>query len=192
MSLLAILMPMYTLQFDGMRRSAGGDWPEPVGLLGYGWIIKRKNVEIARGYGVFLRIRQAGSSIAEYLALIDGLEALADLHITNEPIQIRGDAKCVIDQMSGLAGVSSPLTRLLYQRACGLSRRFAHLTWIWVPRRENSHADSLSRRSFQYLRYSPRFEREIKQKRSRIVYGGSLVPLVDLRLHSPLVQDRNI
>jgi len=31
--------------------------------------------------------------------LIDGLDALTDLQITLEPVEIRGDAKCVIDQM---------------------------------------------------------------------------------------------
>ena len=52
----------------------------------------------------------AGSNAAEYLALIEGLEALEDLRIGNEPVEVRGDAKCVIDQMLGHAAVSSPLT----------------------------------------------------------------------------------
>jgi len=79
--------------------------------------------------------------VAEYLALIEGLETLADLRITNKPIEIRGDAKCVIDQMSGFASVSSPLTRTFHNRTRKISKRFKSLTWVWVPRRENQHAD---------------------------------------------------
>src|SRR5262245_14515816 len=135
-------MRMYTLQFDGMLRVSDHEWPTQLGLLGYGWLIQHNGTEIARGFGVFLRNCKAGSNAAEYLALIDGLEALVDLRMPNETIQIRGDAKCVIDQMTGAATVSSPLTKILHKRARQLSRRFSYLSWIWVPRRENRSADS--------------------------------------------------
>jgi ribonuclease HI len=177
---------MYTLQFDGMLRTSGNEWPTQQGLLGYGWLIHWGETEIARGYGVFLRACKAGSNAAEYLALIDGLEALADLRITNELVDIRGDAKCVIDQMTGLSSVSSPLTRQLHHRARKLCRRFSNLTWTWVPRRENRQADSLSRRSFRYLRYAPRPDQEKNQVELPHSYNGRLIPLVDLRVHSPV------
>jgi ribonuclease HI len=180
-------MTMYTLEFDGMLLSPSDAWPDQEGLLGYGWIIKRNNFEIARGFGVFLRKCEAGSNAAEYLALIEGLEALSDLRIRNEPIEIRGDAKCVIDQMAGYASVSSPLTLTLHRRTRKLARRFKSLTWVWVPRRENKHADKLSRRSFRYLHRSPALEREIKNPPFIQLYGGRLVPLLDLRIHAPAV-----
>lgn len=178
---------MYTLQFDGMFRAPESDRSNQFGLLGYGWLIQRDGQEIARGFGVFLRNCKAGSSAAEYLALIDGLEALTDLHITNEPVEIRGDAKCVIDQMTGAATVSSPLTRILHRRARKLSKRLGSLTWTWVPRRENRNADSLSRRSFLYLHYSSRLDADAKPPKRPHLYKGGLIPLVDLRIHSPLV-----
>src|SRR4030095_11612032 len=140
---------MYILRFDGMLHTAGSE-PTPVSLLGFGWVLERNSIEAARGFGLFLRNGKTGSNIAEYLALINGLETLVDLRIRHEAVEIRGDAKCVIDQMIGYARVSSPLTRQLYQRARTLARRFSDLTWIWVPRRENQHADRLSRRSFHY------------------------------------------
>ncbi|MGZ9224267.1 MAG: ribonuclease HI family protein [Anaerolineales bacterium] len=174
---------MYTLQFDGMLHSSGSE-PRHVSLLGYGWVLERNGVEIARGFGLFLRKRRTGSNIAEYLALIEGLETLVDLRIKHEAVEIRGDAKCVIDQMSGYAGVSSPLTRELNQRACKLARRFTDLIWVWVPRSENRHADKLSRRSFRYLRYSPHLDQQINTSRHSPSYGGRLVPLVDLRVHT--------
>jgi len=177
---------MYTLQFDGMFRAPENDWPNQHGLLGYGWLIQRDGREVARGFGVFLRNCKAGSSAAEYLALIDGLEALTDLHITDDQVEIRGDAKCVIDQMTGAATVSSPLTRILHRRARKLSKRLGSLTWTWVPRRENRNADRLSRRSFLYLHYSSHFDADAKPSKRSPLYKGSLIPLVDLRIHSPL------
>jgi ribonuclease HI len=177
---------MYILRFDGMLHTSGSE-PMPVSLLGYGWVIERNGAEIARGFGLFLRKSKTGSNIAEYLALIEGLETLVDLRIRHEVVEIRGDAKCVIDQMSGYARVSSTLTRKLNQRAQKLARRFTNLTWVWVPRNQNRHADRLSRRSFRYLRYSPHLDQEIHRSRLS-TYRGRFVPLVDLRVHTPVVQ----
>src|SRR5689334_3782206 len=141
---------MYILKFDGMLHTSGTG-PMPISLLGYGWILEHNDREIARGFGLFLRRSKTGSNIAEYLALIDGLETLVDLRLRQEAVEVRGDAKCVIDQMTGEAGVSSPLTARLNRRARRLAKGFPNLTWAWVPRRENSHADQLSRRGFHYL-----------------------------------------
>jgi len=181
---------MYILRFDGMLHTSGSG-PMPISLLGYGWILERNGMEIARGFGLFLRKCKTGSNIAEYLALIDGLETLVDLRIGHEAVQIRGDAKCVIDQMTGDAGVSSPLTRELNQRARMLAKHFTSLTWVWVPRRENRYADRLSRRSFHYLRDSPHLHRKIRWSRLSSADRERLVPLVDLRVHAPAVKAGN-
>jgi ribonuclease HI len=181
---------MYILKFDGMLQPSGSELT-PVSLLGYGWILERDDVEIARGFGLFLRKCKTGSNIAEYLALIDGLETLVDLRIRHERVQIRGDAKCVIDQMTGSAGVSAPFTRELHQRARNLVNRFTSLTWVWVPRSENRHADRLSRRSFHYLRYSPQLYRKIHRSRLSLSQSERLVPLVDLRVHTPKLHAGN-
>jgi len=177
---------MYILKFDGMLQPSGSELA-PLCLLGYGWILERHGLEVVRGFGLFLRKCKTGSNIAEYLALIDGLEALVDLRVRDESVQIRGDAKCVIDQMTGYASVSSPFTRELYRRAQSLAKHFTGLSLGWVPRHENRRADSLSRRSFHYLRYSPQLYRKIY--RSRFSSGNErLVPLVDLRVHAPRLQ----
>lgn len=179
---------MYILQFDGMLRTINNDWQTYLGLLGYGWLIERNHVEVAHGYGIFVGRSIVGSNVAEYLALIEGLEALVDLRITDAVVQIRGDAKCVIDQMIGSASVSSPLTLELYKRARKLAGQFAYLTWNWVPRSENRHADRLSRRSFRYISYSSCLDQEINQPQLLSLYGGRLTPLVDLRVHNPVMQ----
>lgn len=189
-SLFRIKRPMYILKFDGMLQPSGSELT-PVSLLGYGWILERNGLEVARGFGLFLRKCKTGSNIAEYLALIDGLETLADLRIRHEAVEIRGDAKCVIDQMTGFASVSSPFTKEFHRRARTLAKRFTGLTWVWVPRSENRHADHLSRRSFHYLRYSPQLRRKINRSWHSSSYNERLVPLVDLRVHAPMLQAGN-
>jgi ribonuclease HI len=74
-SLHCIIKLMYTLQFDGMLRTIHNDWQTYLGLLGYGWLIERNHMEVAHGYGIFVGRSMVGSNIAEYLALIEGLNA---------------------------------------------------------------------------------------------------------------------
>lgn len=175
---------MYILQFDGMlhfvRAEAG-----QAGLLGYGWLILNDTIEVARGFGLFAQARTANSNIAEYLALIEGLEALTDLKIRNEPIEIRGDAKCVIDQMKGIASVSSLPTRKLHRRAKRFVARFPALTWTWIPRRENKLADKLSRRGLRQLHIMPlAYENALEQLSARSAARSGLVSLIDLRVYT--------
>ena len=145
---------MYNLQFDGLFRGFPGEHEtlSKAGFLCYGWIILRDESVIARGHGAYARGKDASSNIAEYLALIEGLDALTYLGITDEIIQITGDAKCVIDQMRGLASVNSANIKPLYHRAARLADLFHHLIWEWTPRRNNRLADSLTRRALQQIR----------------------------------------
>ena len=176
---------MYILQFDGtlhfVHEKAG-----KAGLLGYGWFILNDQVEVARGFGLFAQTDTANSNIAEYLALIEGLEALADLKTGNEPIEIRGDAKCVIDQMKGVASVSSLPTRKLHRRAKRFAARFNSLTWTWIPRKENKLADKLSRRGLRQLHIMPlAYERAMDQLNTHTAGPSGLISLIDLRVYSP-------
>jgi ribonuclease HI len=145
---------MYNLQFDGLFRGFPGEevTVSKAGFLCYGWIILRDETLIARGHGAYARGKDASSNIAEYLALIEGLDALTYLGVTEEIIQITGDAKCVIDQMQGLACVNSPNIKPLYRRAVRLADHFHYLIWEWTPRRNNRLADSLTRRALQQIR----------------------------------------
>jgi ribonuclease HI len=173
---------MHTLQFDGMLQTMKQN-PGRIGLLGYGWLIQRNGIEIAHGFGIFVKSGVLGSNVAEYLSLIEGLEALADLEIRDEAIEIRGDAKCVIDQMKGDASVSSSITRKLSQRARHLLRRFTSPTWVWVPRGLNKQADALSRRGLRYLHCSST-GKSWGEVQKIPFHGEVLIPVVNLRVHS--------
>lgn len=141
---------------------------------------------MARGFGLFAQRQMACSNLAEYLALIEGLEALLDLRIWDEPIEIRGDAKCVIDQMKGDAAVNSLRTRKLHLRARRLANHFDSLAWSWIPRKENKLADKLSRRGLRQLHSFPQaYEHALNRLNSHSIPADGLVPLVDLRIYSP-------
>jgi ribonuclease HI len=183
---------MYTLRFDGLFRSFSSTnlSNDSAGFLCYGWLISRQEVLIAQGHGVFARCRDASSNVAEYLALIEGLDALCDLGLEDEPIKIFGDAKSIIDQMNGFAGVSSESIWPLYLRARQLSKRFINLKWIWTPRKNNKAADWLTRRAMRQIRCDQRSYQAAL--RAALTHTGNkrrstrLLPLIDLRIFQPV------
>jgi len=144
---------MYRLHFDGLFRGLNEGQPAyGGGLLCYGWLITCNGALIARGHGACLRIRSASSNVAEYLALVEGLDALVDMGLSAEPVMVSGDAKTVIDQMRGVSMVHSPSILSLYHRAGRLAGRFSNLAWSWTPRRENRLADQLTRLAMRQSR----------------------------------------
>ncbi len=171
---------MLCLEFDGLFRAAPGEEPNGGGILCYGWrILAEDACVLAQGHGSFLRGRYANANVAEYIALLEGLEALLDMGISEEPVLVRGDAKSVILQLQGIAGVSSPSVRLFYRRAQKLIGRFGKLTWEWKPRRYNRAADALSRYAFRRLRhdtplYAQMLDRFSRNQTQRLVDMGGL------------------
>ena len=183
---------MYTLRFDGLFRSFSGTnlSNDSAGFLCYGWLISRQEVLIAQGHGVFARCKDASSNVAEYLALIEGLDALSDLGLEDEPIKIFGDAKSIIDQMNGFAGVSSESIWPLYLRARQLSKRFINLKWIWTPRKNNKAADWLTRRAMRQIRSDHRsYQAALRAAQTQTGNkrrSARLLPLIDLRIFQPV------
>jgi ribonuclease HI len=92
--------------------------------------------------------------VAEYLALIEGLEALQCLGVHGK-VEVRGDAKSVIDQMLGHASINSSRVKPLFKRARKLAASFAPVFWVWMPRKHNVLADSLTRRAIRQINRSP-------------------------------------
>ncbi len=145
---------MYFLHFDGLYRD---HWflnqHEEIqrGLMCYGWLIHLNHQIIGRGHGALYHPSLASSNGAEYLALIEGLEALSDLGLQHEEILVIGDNKSVIEQMKGAVGVSSPRVSELYYRANRLCGKFRKLHWAWAPRKRNYEADQLTRRALKQI-----------------------------------------
>ena len=54
------------------------------------------------------------------------------------------DSKLVVEQMSGRWQIKHPGLRPLAAEAAELVRRFAAVTFDWIPRERNKHADALA------------------------------------------------
>jgi ribonuclease HI len=183
---------MLTLQFDGLFRVAPEDLNlgDNAGFMCYGWVIFRDNMIVARGHGGYIRGKDASSNVAEYLGMIEGLEALLDMHATDEPIEICGDAQSIIDQMEGRSVVNASSIKPLYRRARKLAKQFQHLIWLWTPRRDNHTADALTRRALLQIRANPKQYEAALQELGQNGSGRKstrLFPLLDLRMFRSVV-----
>jgi ribonuclease HI len=81
------------------------------------------------------------NNVAEYRALIAGLEAVAHLHA--EVIHVRADSMLVIKQLRGEWKVKHANMRPLYAESCSLLAAYAVIDLQHVPRAENTEADTL-------------------------------------------------
>ncbi len=177
------------LRFDGLYMSIprqGRPGPQ-AGFMCYGWIISRGSKMLGRGHGGYVRGQDASSNVAEYLALIDGLEALRDMGADHEPIRVIGDARTVIDQMQGYAQVSAESIREIYQRTRRLANYFSALEWEWTPRRHNREADALTRRALHQIQAHPDSYQDALEE---ILLGHApqrrfAAPVLDLRIYQP-------
>jgi len=111
------------------------------GPAGYGAVVR------AASTGEVLAERSAAlgvttNNVAEYGGLIAGLQAAAELGAT--AVEVRMDSKLVVEQMSGRWQIKHPGLRPLAAEAAGLIRRFDTVTFEWVPRERNKHADRLA------------------------------------------------
>ncbi|MGV8872154.1 MAG: bifunctional RNase H/acid phosphatase [Rhodococcus sp. (in: high G+C Gram-positive bacteria)] len=84
----------------------------------------------------------ATNNVAEYQGLIAALTAAAD--VGAREVAVRMDSKLVVEQMSGRWKVKHPDMIPLQRQAAELARRFDSVTYEWIPRAKNSHADALA------------------------------------------------
>jgi probable phosphoglycerate mutase len=82
------------------------------------------------------------NNVAEYRGLIAGLEAAAELGA--RVVTVRMDSKLVVEQMSGRWKVKHAALIPLADRARRMAADFDRVTYRWIPRAENSHADRLA------------------------------------------------
>ena len=95
--------------------------------------------EVARGIG------ETTNNVAEYEALVAGLELAAEHGVTD--LTIRLDSTVVANQMSGRMKIASERLLDLARRARALMERFDSAVIERVPREENKDADRLANRA---------------------------------------------
>jgi len=82
------------------------------------------------------------NNVAEYRGLIAGLEEARRLGA--DDVAVRMDSKLVVEQMTGRWKVKHPAMAELHQQARALASVFGHISFGWIPREQNKHADRLA------------------------------------------------
>jgi ribonuclease H / adenosylcobalamin/alpha-ribazole phosphatase len=86
---------------------------------------------------------RATNNVAEYSGLIAGLRAAAGI-APGADVEVRMDSKLVVEQMSGRWQIKHPDMRPLAARARDTARALGTVSYTWVPRSRNKHADRLA------------------------------------------------
>ena len=87
-------------------------------------------------------IGRATNNVAEYRGLIAGLDDARKLGATEAAVFL--DSKLLVEQMSGRWKVKHPDLVELHAQARELASGFNRVSYGWVPRERNSHADRLA------------------------------------------------
>ncbi|SFL98664.1 bifunctional RNase H/acid phosphatase [Streptomyces pini] len=126
--------PTFVVEADGGSRGNPGP-------AGYGAVVRdagtgRTLSEAAEYIGT------ATNNVAEYRGLIAGLRAAHALD-PQALVRVRMDSKLVVEQMSGRWKIKHPAMRPLALEAASVFPPES-VTYQWIPREENSHADRLA------------------------------------------------
>ncbi|MFB7182605.1 bifunctional RNase H/acid phosphatase [Streptomyces sp. NPDC056257] len=118
----------------------GGSRGNP-GPAGYGAVV----LDPATGETLAERAEYIGvatNNVAEYKGLIAGLKAAREL-APDAQVLVRMDSKLVVEQMSGRWKIKHPDMKPLAAEAAKILPR-AQVTYEWIPREKNKHADRLA------------------------------------------------
>jgi broad specificity phosphatase PhoE/ribonuclease HI len=121
----------------------GGSRGNP-GIAGSGaCVIDADTGEVVLEISKFIGI--ATNNVAEYLALVAGLEGAYSLN-SEARILVRMDSKLVIEQMAGRWKIKHPDMQQLGARVQKIVAG-KPVRWQWIPREENSRADALANKA---------------------------------------------
>jgi ribonuclease H / adenosylcobalamin/alpha-ribazole phosphatase len=87
-------------------------------------------------------IGRTTNNVAEYRGLLAGLADAVRLGATEAAVYM--DSKLVVEQMSGRWKVKNPDLAELHAQARKLASQFDRVSYAWIPRERNSHADRLA------------------------------------------------
>jgi probable phosphoglycerate mutase len=112
------------------------------GPAGYGAVVRDQATgEVLRE--ISNAIGTATNNVAEYSGLIAALRAAAEL-APGADVEARMDSKLVVEQMSGRWKIKHDGLRELAGQAKDVAAQLGRVTYTWVPRARNSHADRLA------------------------------------------------
>lgn len=119
----------------------GGSRGNP-GPAGYGAVVSENGKILAELYDI---IGTATNNVAEYSGLLAGLTHIHQL-APEATIEVAMDSKLVVEQMSGRWQIKHADMREL-ARQCREAHNPSLVSYSWIPRDENSHADRLANKA---------------------------------------------
>jgi ribonuclease HI len=125
----------WLLTVDGAARGNPGD-------AGCGAAISDESGAVVKELSRYLG--KATNNVAEYEALLMGLEAL--IAMGKKRIRVQSDSELLIRQLNGQYRVRDPKLQILFERARSLLRHFDRCTIVHVRREANKLADKLANR----------------------------------------------
>jgi ribonuclease HI len=117
--------------------SRGNPGPSAIGAV----VLDASTSPPARLASVSERIGVTTNNVAEYQALIAGLEKAQELGARR--VSVRADSKLVIEQLAGRWRVKKPHLVPLHREARALLAGFDEFDLAHVPRAQNAEADAL-------------------------------------------------
>lgn len=141
-------MPRFVVEADGGSR--GNPGPAGYGAVVLDPVTGETLAERAEFIGV------ATNNVAEYRGLIAGLKAARELDPDAE-VRVRMDSKLVVEQMSGRWKIKHPDMKPLAAEAAKVLPR-AQVTYEWIPRERNKHADRLANEAMDAGRQGRQWE----------------------------------
>ena len=119
----------------------GGSRGNP-GPAGYGAAVRDGDTgELLAEAAEFIGV--ATNNVAEYRGLIAGLRAARAID-PEATVEVRMDSKLVVEQMSGRWKIKHPGLIPLAQAVRSAAALLGPVTYSWVPRDRNAHADRLA------------------------------------------------
>lgn len=119
----------------------GGSRGNP-GPAGYGAVVSENGKILAELFDV---IGIATNNVAEYSGLLAGLSHIHQMD-PDAAVEVAMDSKLVVEQMSGRWQIKHADMRDLAKQ-CRDAHNPALVTYRWIPRDENSHADRLANKA---------------------------------------------
>ena len=121
------------------RLSTDGGARGNPGPAAFGYVLEADDGTVLDARGEAIGV--ATNNVAEYRALIAGLEKAAELHV--DELEVVSDSELVVKQMRGEYKVKNEALRELSVRAAGLARRLGTVRYKAVRREYNELADRL-------------------------------------------------
>jgi probable phosphoglycerate mutase len=109
------------------------------GPAAYGYVLETDDGTVLAAHGETIGV--ATNNVAEYRALVAGLEKALDLGV--DEVEVVSDSELVVKQMRGEYKVKNVALRELWEDATRLARQLRSVSYTAVLREHNELADQL-------------------------------------------------